>query len=129
MLPRKIRFCILTMHVLILHWERLEQPPYSLDISPYDFFIYGYEKSKLHSYHCNSIYDLNKAIIDVCQKIPKIFVKMFMKAGFVALRLCMNATGTIHIHINISNKTIAYSLRYWLVSYFLDTLFIPTVYF
>ena len=50
-----------------------------------------------------------------------------MKAGFVALRLCTNAMGTTHIHINISNKTIAYSLRYWLVSYFLDTLYFDSV--
>ena len=30
-----------------LHWERLEQPPYSPDISPCDFFLFGYVKSKL----------------------------------------------------------------------------------
>ena len=48
---------------------------------------------------------------------------MFMKADFVALMLCMNVTGTTHININISNKTIAFSLSYWLVSYFLATLY------
>ena len=54
-----------------LHWERLEQPPYSPDISPCDFFLFGYVKSKFPSYHCSSTYDLNKAIRDICQKIPK----------------------------------------------------------
>ena len=34
-----------------LHWERLEQPPYLPDISPCDFLLFGYVKSKLTFYH------------------------------------------------------------------------------
>ena len=58
-----------------LHWEKLERHPGSPDISPCDFFLFGYVESKLLSYHCgfHTRYDLNKAIRErhICQKIPK----------------------------------------------------------
>lgn len=53
-----------------LGWKKLPQPAYSPDISPNDFFLYGYIKAKLPYYHCKSIYELNKAVDEICKKIP-----------------------------------------------------------
>ena len=52
-----------------LQWEKLDHPPYSPDISPCDFFLFGYVKTKLPQYNCSSIYELTKAIDDICSKI------------------------------------------------------------
>ena len=54
-----------------LHFERLPQPPYSPDVSPNDFFLYGYIKEKLKGSHFTSREDLISAIVDIIQKIDK----------------------------------------------------------
>lgn len=54
-----------------LHWMKLDHPPYSPDISPNDFFLYGYVKSKLPGYDVGSPYDLVNAIKEICSKIEK----------------------------------------------------------
>ena len=58
-----------TQKISELHWKKLDQPPYSPDISPNDFFLYGYIKSKLPGYHPLSRYDLFNAIKEICEKI------------------------------------------------------------
>ena len=54
-----------------LHFERLPQPPYSPDISPNDFFLYGYIKEKLKGSHFTSREDLISSIVEIIQKIDK----------------------------------------------------------
>ena len=61
-----------------LGWKKLEHPPYSPDISPNDFFLYGYVKSQLPYYHPKSSYELLEAITEICSKIKEsIWVKVY----------------------------------------------------
>lgn len=54
-----------------LHIERLPHPPYSPDISPNDFFLYGYVKNKLKGRSFQSRDSLVNAVVDIIQKIDK----------------------------------------------------------
>lgn len=54
-----------------LGWKRLEHPPYSPDISPCDFFLFGYVKSELKSIKVSSLHDLLKAVEEIITKIDK----------------------------------------------------------
>ena len=52
-----------------LGFNRLKHPPYSPDISPCDFFLFGYVKSQLRNYDVKSSYELSKAVREICEKI------------------------------------------------------------
>lgn len=54
-----------------LHIERLPHPPYSPDISPNDFFLYGYIKYKLKGRMFDSRESLIKAIEEIVQEIDE----------------------------------------------------------
>lgn len=60
---------ITTAKINELGLKRLKHPPYSPDISPCDFFLFGYVKERLKSYNVSSIYELNKAVREICEKI------------------------------------------------------------
>ena len=52
-----------------LGWKRLAHPPYSPDISPCDFFLFGYLKEELRSMKLTSLHDLLNAIEEIIKKI------------------------------------------------------------
>lgn len=50
---------------------QLPQLPYSPDISPCDFFLFGFIESKPTYYKCKSLYEQNKTIEEIYSKIEK----------------------------------------------------------
>ena len=54
-----------------LHIERLPHPPYSPDISPNDFFLYGYIKNKLRGNRFASRKELIDAVIEIIENIDE----------------------------------------------------------
>lgn len=54
-----------------LHIERLPHPPYSPDISPNDFFLYGYLKNKLKGNRFSSQKELIDAVVEIIQNIDE----------------------------------------------------------
>ena len=52
-------------------FRRSPHPPYSPDIAPSDFFLFGYTKEKLKSYHCKNLYDLQEATIQILNGISR----------------------------------------------------------
>ena len=54
-----------------LHIERLPHPPYSPDISPNDFFLYGYIKNKLKGNRFSSQKELNDAVVEIIKNIDE----------------------------------------------------------
>ena len=55
-----------------LGWEKLEHPPYSPDISPCDFFLFGYLKNELKKWQTKTVGDLINAIKEICLNIKQI---------------------------------------------------------
>lgn len=49
----------------------IEWPPRSPDLTPLDFFLWGYIKSIVFSTQCNSIEELQRRIMQACQNISK----------------------------------------------------------
>ena len=61
---------------LILYYDA--HPPYSLDISPCDFFLFGYLKAELRSIKLTSLHDLLNAIEEIITKIDiKVWPSVF----------------------------------------------------
>ena len=52
-------------------WEKLEHPPYSPDISPCDFFLFGYLKNELKKCQTETVYDLLNSIKEICGNITQ----------------------------------------------------------
>lgn len=50
---------------------RLKKPPYSPDICPCDFWLFGYIKEKLKGNHFTSQEELKNAIIQILNEITK----------------------------------------------------------
>lgn len=60
------------------HIIRIPHPPYSPDLAPSDFFLFGYIKNKLAGRSFDSPTDLFEAIIEIVNSIPKeTFDKVF----------------------------------------------------
>ena len=51
--------------------RRAPQPPYSPDLAPSDFYLFGYMKEKLKGYKFNSKEELLSAIISILEAIPR----------------------------------------------------------
>ena len=49
----------------------LPQPRYSPDVSPNDFFLYGYVKNQLKGFHFTSQEELFAKVVEIIQKIEK----------------------------------------------------------
>lgn len=48
-----------------------EWPPRSPDLTPLDFFLWGYLKSKIYATECQTIEELERRIIDTCEEIDE----------------------------------------------------------
>ena len=51
-------------------FKRAPQPPYSPDIAPSDFFLFGYLTDKLRGQQFTSFDDLKEKIIEILKSIP-----------------------------------------------------------
>ena len=60
-----------TSKINTLRMKKLPQPPFSPDISPNDFFLYGYVKNELKGKHHTSSDSLLKSIVDIIEKIDE----------------------------------------------------------
>lgn len=59
-------------------FKRTPHPPYSPDLAPSDFFLFGYIKNKLKGHSYNDLIELYEAIIEILSKIPhKTLIKVF----------------------------------------------------
>jgi hypothetical protein len=51
--------------------ETAPHPPYSPDLAPLDFFLFGYVKGKLMGYHAGSVAELLVRIQVILAEIPR----------------------------------------------------------
>ena len=76
-----------------LGFSRLPQPRYSPDLSPNDFFLYGYIKEKLENKFHSTPAELMKSIIGICQEIDKITWKNVYESWINRLDAVIGADG------------------------------------
>ena len=55
--------------------KRAPHPPYSPDIAPSDFFLFGYIKNKMEGQSYESRKEVKKCITDILQQIPTDMLK------------------------------------------------------
>jgi hypothetical protein len=65
------------------------QPPYSTDLAPCDFFLFGYPKQHLEGKHFTREYDVITAVMDVFDKIPLHTFQNMMADWQYRLRRCV----------------------------------------
>lgn len=70
--------------------KRTPQPPYSPDIAPSDFYLFGNIKDRLKGHHFTSIEDLKEKIFEICNSIPRdtlkrVFQDWIKRSDWVAL--------------------------------------------
>jgi hypothetical protein len=51
--------------------KRLSYPVYSPDLAPSDFFLFGYPKEKLTTFHCTTRDKLKSAIVTIFNKFDR----------------------------------------------------------
>ncbi len=57
--------------IMALKFKQLPHPPYSPDISPCDFFLYGYIKEQLKGIHHDTPEELYQSIVHIVENVPK----------------------------------------------------------
>ena len=73
--------------------RRAPQPPYSPDIAPSDFYLFGYLKEKLKGYKFNSKEELLSEIISILEEIPEQKLKEVFIAWERKLRQVITSNG------------------------------------
>lgn len=72
---------------------RLPQPPYSPDLAPSDFFLFGYLKSKLEGCVFASEEEVLEKVIDVLSQIEKDVFQSVYNEWILRLRACIERGG------------------------------------
>jgi histone-lysine N-methyltransferase SETMAR len=73
--------------------ERLEHPPYSPDLAPCDFFLFGYLKELLADKHFSTEEELTNAIGEAMEEIPKRVFRDAFIGWQNRLQTCCDAGG------------------------------------
>jgi histone-lysine N-methyltransferase SETMAR len=61
--------------------ERMEHPPYSPDLGPCDFFLFGYVKGKLMGKQCETPEDIVSEVRNIIEGIRPDFLKSVFESG------------------------------------------------
>lgn len=73
--------------------KRAPQPPYSPDIAPSDFFLFGYIKSKLNGKHFDSVESLIEEVQEILSEISKETLKKVFEDWERRLNEVINRNG------------------------------------
>jgi histone-lysine N-methyltransferase SETMAR len=74
-------------------FERLPHPPYSPDLAPSDFALFGYLKSHLQSFECESPDDLRHAVKTILETIPSNWFEKVWDEWLCRLRWVVENSG------------------------------------
>ena len=72
---------------------RLPHPPYSPDLAPSDFFLFGFLKNKLMGYNFNSEEELLSKSYNILKKISRITLEEVFDEWIDRLKLCIELEG------------------------------------
>lgn len=78
---------------------RIEWPPRSPDLSPLDYFFWGYLKNKVYETKPNDINDLTQRILHEAAEVPPEILRNFMDGYFNRLAHCQTAMGEQFEHL------------------------------
>lgn len=73
--------------------SRLPHPPYSPDLAPSDFFLFGYLKNKLMGHHFDSEADLLSKSEKILKKISRFTLEKVFEEWIERLKLCIELEG------------------------------------
>ena len=74
--------------------KRLDSPPYSPDLAPSDFFLFGYLKRKIEGYELNDENQLFEKVSETLYSIPnQLFVAAY-EEWIIRLETDMNSDGS-----------------------------------
>lgn len=81
--------------------RRTENPwaPHSPDLTPLDFFLWGYAKDNVFKVHPNSLQELKEAITDFVGAIPQEMCERVIENFAVRVNACLNRNGAHIEHI------------------------------
>jgi hypothetical protein len=73
--------------------KRAPHPPYSPDLAPSDFFLFGYVKRKLMGYHAESADDLFGQVLLILGEIPLATLNGVFQEWMGRLQKCIDMGG------------------------------------
>jgi len=76
-----------------LYWTALEHPPYSPDLSPFDFFLFGLLKEALGGERFNSNQQVEQFICNWLRTRPSSFYDTGMKKLSIRWEKCIQKAG------------------------------------
>ena len=74
----------------------LEWPPYSPDLNPCDFFLWGYVKDRTYTTQITSIDELKTKITDIVTKIPKETLHSIFDSFYSRLKNIVKMNGNLY---------------------------------
>ena len=77
----------------------VEWPPRSPDLSPLDFFLWGYLKSKVHNDRPRTLEDLKINIINACKSVTPEMLTNVREAWEMRIKHCITADGEQFEHM------------------------------
>jgi hypothetical protein len=79
-------------HVVSLHGD-IGCPPRSPDLTPYDFFLWGYFKAQVYQHHPQTLEGLKEAITQEVAAIPQEMARRVMEKYRERLNQCIDNEG------------------------------------
>jgi transposase len=73
--------------------KQATHPPYSPDLAPYEFFLFGYVNRKLMGYHAESPSELLLGIRVILSEIPREILNPVFLEWMERLRKCIDTNG------------------------------------
>ena len=73
----------------------VEWPPRSPDLTPCDFWLWGYLKSKVYDPMPATLQDLRNSIMRECGQIPQHMVANSVQAMYDRARVCVQRRGAV----------------------------------
>jgi hypothetical protein len=73
--------------------NQMPHPPYSPDIAPSDFFLFGYSKHKLQGFSYNSADELFSAITHLMEHLEKVLLHRVFDEWISRLHLVVKTCG------------------------------------
>ena len=85
--------CITNEFLLENHVEQYENPPYSPDLSPCDFFLFPELKKQLRGIRFNNDNEMLTALAQAIDSLKKEDFKNCFEDWFIRMHKCINAEG------------------------------------
>jgi len=79
--------------LLDLDLVRMDHPPYSPDLSPCDFFLFGYVKSQLVNHQYSTPEELQYEVTEILAEIPRDMILRVFDSWMRRLQACIDSGG------------------------------------